>query len=953
VILPILVGVVAALVAWQAIRRPMLRRLASRNAMRRPTETMLVVAGSLLGTALITGSFIVGDTLDTSIRASAYNQLGPIDEVLGVPEPELASDVADRIASIDDARIDGVMTLLATRAAIAADASGDELAEPDAQLIEMDFGAARDFGPDPEITGVTGSTPGPGEVVIGEDLAERLEVDVGDEVTAHLYGKQLSLEVGDVLAQTGVAGFWIGFEASSTNAFVAPGTIAEVTGSEAAARGGAPPITFVLVSNRGGVEDSSPRSGAVTDLIEEELGGTPLRVEEIKRRTLEAAETQGEEFGEVFLGIGSFAIIAGILLLVNIFVMLSEERKSQLGMLRAVGMTRGHLVRVFVMEGFLYALLAGVLGAALGIGVGWAIVKVAAPIFSGFGDFSLNLNFDFEIQSLVVGFCLGVLISIATIFGTSLRISRVNIIRAIRDLPEPRLYRARTRWVIIGSAVAAIALAGTIATWADLDAWPIGIVGVPLVLFGLLPLMSRLIHRRNAVLVASIGTLIWGIFGNAITGGQFFEGGDIFAFVVQGTLLTLAAVLLLSQTQENFEGLIRRVSARSLPLRLSIAYPLARRARTGLTLGMFALVIFTMTFIAVLTTVFGGQVDSATKKEGDFHILATSSSTNPPSEERLESFAGVSEIAVLRFGDALFQLPEDEEPSPWTISGIDGEFIAGGPPDLVKRVEGATELEAWQRLLDEPDTIIVPSFFLQTGGGPPQQTFEAGQKVDAIDPVSGKRSELEIVGVIENDFAFSGSYISKETIESFLGPQAAASRFYIKVDDESRMGPIAREMQGELVANGVEADPIRTIVEDFQQANLQFFRLMEGYLALGLLVGIAGLGVVMVRAVRERRRDVGVLRSLGFLPNQVRRAFVLESGFVALQGILIGVVLAIITASQLIATDSFGENVDFIVPWGSIAGLTSSALIASLIATAWPAQQASQIPPAVALRIAE
>ena len=42
--------------------------------------------------------------------------------------------------------------------------------------------------------------------------------------------------------------------------------------------------------------------------------------------------------GSLFLFIGSFSIIAGILLLVNVFVMLAEERKSQLGMLHAVGL---------------------------------------------------------------------------------------------------------------------------------------------------------------------------------------------------------------------------------------------------------------------------------------------------------------------------------------------------------------------------------------------------------------------------------------------------------------------------------------------------------------------------------------------------------------------------------------------------------------------------------------
>ena len=44
----------------------------------------------------------------------------------------------------------------------------------------------------------------------------------------------------------------------------------------------------------------------------------------------------------------------------------------------------------------------------------------------------------------------------------------------------------------------------------------------------------------------------------------------------------------------------------------------------------------------------------------------------------------------------------------------------------------------------------------------------------------------------------------------------------------------------------------------------QIFQLFQGYLAMGLIVGIAGTAVVMVRAVRERRRQIGTLRALGF-----------------------------------------------------------------------------------------
>ena len=49
--------------------------------------------------------------------------------------------------------------------------------------------------------------------------------------------------------------------------------------------------------------------------------------------------------------------------------------------------------------------------------------------------------------------------------------------------------------------------------------------------------------------------------------------------------------------------------------------------------------------------------------------------------------------------------------------------------------------------------------------------------------------------------------------------------------------------------------------------------LSDGFLALGLLIGICGLGVVMVRAVRERRRTIGVLRALGFRAKTVERSF--------------------------------------------------------------------------------
>jgi putative ABC transport system permease protein len=960
----ILVALALGVAAYQMVRRPMLRRLAVRDALRRRSETMLVIAGSLLGTAIITGSFVVGDTLDSSIRVTASTQLGPIDEAVTVPDPGRAADLEAELASLDDPRIDGVTSVLRASASLSFEAGGDTLAEPSAQLVEADFAEAAAFGGDPAATGISGAAPGAGEVAITEDLAETLGAGPGDEVRASLYGKSLALEVVRILPRLGVAGFWTGFESVSPNAFVAPGTIAGTASGDLPA-GAQPPFTSVLVSNRGGVEEGAALTEPVRDLIEEVLGpGTPLRAETYKQDVLDAATEQGEMFSELFLGIGSFAVVAGILLLVNIFVMLAEERKSQLGMLRAVGLRRSDLVRSFYIQGGLYSVPSGLLGAALGIGVGYAIVVVAAPIFGGFGDFSLDLTFSMEPASIVTGFCIGVLISLVTVFGTSLRISRINIIRAIRDLPDPKQERTRTVTLVLGSAGAAAAAAWFVVSLSGDGSWIGLLLGPPLFAFASLPLLRRLVPRRTALLAVSFASLAWGVFGNGMLGGRIFDGGDIFVFVLQGVLLNVSGVILLSQTQENLEGLLHRFAARSLALRLGLAYPLARRVRTGLTLAMFSLVVFTMVFIAVLARIFGGQVEETTRREaGGYDVLVDSSASNPPTADAIAGVDGVEDLASLDFGSALFVtesqatgVDPDAEPRPWTVTGIDEAFVAGGPPALEERPERfATDGDAWQALVDDPDAVIVPEFFLVEGGGPTGTLIDIGEELTVVNPLTGEEATKHIIALSGNDFAFSGAYMSKtQEFRKVLAGSVTPSRFYVVAEGgESDARRTAARLQGELVENGVEAETFRSRVEEFGRLNLQFLRLMQGYLALGLLVGIAGLGVVMVRAVRERRRQVGVLRSLGFLPGMVRRAFLLESGFTAIEGILLGTALALVTASQLVANGDFGQGVEFQVPWVDVSVLCVVSLGASLLATAWPARQASKIPPAVALRVAD
>lgn len=959
--LAVLASLVALAVLILAVRQTALRRLAVRSALRRRGEAVLVVLGSMLGTAIVTGSFIVGDTLDASVRSSAWTQLGPIDETLtayGTHPYPLLRQVLYPLAGDPD--IDGITYAIQSSGTVASGyGTPSALAKTNVTLLEMDFDSARSFGFDAAAAGLgTARTPTAEEVVLSQDLANDLRVGTGDGVQLFAYGRRYGLRVSAILPRVGLGGYSSGRSSFSFSAFLEPGTLGRMVQSLPPDQQAAPPVALGFVSNRGGVIEGRDLSDRVVALIEEEIGAREgFRVAATKDDLLTQAELIGEQFSTIFLSIGSFAVIAGILLLVNIFVMLAEERKGQLGMMRAVGMRRAQLVRAFLIEGSLYAVVASALGAIAGIGVGAAIVQLASSLFTQQEAFALELRFSPGIASILGGFLIGFLISAGTVLLTSLRISRINVIRAIRDLPEPIRVGVRLRTLILGALATLLGLAWMGSSLSAEEAF--GVLAAPgLVALGLVPLVSRLVHPRLAITVLGLGVIAWGISAATVL-PDVFADTSVTVFVAQGVLITFAAVAVLSHNQALVSGAVRRLSggARNLAVRLGLAYPLARRFRTGMTLIMYSLVVFMLVFMSVMSGVFGQQVDAFTEQErGGYDLLVQSSAGNPVPEDTLAKEPGVELVAPLRYVFGAEFMPQGAPDfAGWFVSGFDERFVQGGPPDLGTWLpEYRDEESVWRAVLDDPSLMILDPTFL-TEGGPPAQTVDIGDVVQMRDPLSGVVASRRVVARAVGGWAYSGPFVSAASLEEVFGPQAAPNRAYVAVEPGTDAEALSARLEGRLIPYGVRAETFRSIVEEGEQVTLGFFRLMEGYLALGLLVGVSGLGVIMVRAVRERRRQVGMLRSLGFQPGTVGRAFLVESTFVALEGIVLGVLLAVATAYQLVTQAGvFGEfSVGFVVPWLEIALLSGLTLLASMAATAWPARKASRIRPAVALRIAD
>jgi putative ABC transport system permease protein len=968
--LSVLLGVAVAVAVYIGLRRPFLRKLALRQVYRRRREAVLVVAGSILGTAIIIGSLVVGDTLNFSVKQVAYTSLGPTDEVVTSLRLAQGDMTANRIAVLrGDPDIDGLLNLHGDQAAAVAGAGSSRKAEQRVNVWDVEFGQAATFGGGrPGASGLGGPTPAAGETVINRDLADALGVRAGDTLTFYLYGRPYPARVARVVPTSGVAGSGAG--AGARNAFFPPGTL--VT---AAAAAGREPRSFVFVSNTGGVESGNALSDPVAAKLTAALGPwarTGTVVEKPKQQVLAAAKAAGDTLGSLFLFIGSFAIIAGVLLLVNIFVMLAEERKSELGMLRAIGMKRSRLVRSFMIEGTIYAVVSALLGIAVGLAIGRAVVVVAARIYGSY-DAGFTTAFHVTRTSIVNGVAMGFLIAFATVTLTSIRISRVNIIAAIRDLSNEGGRRLRRRWLAVSSLAAAVFAAASVAAIASSQG--AGTYLYPaLAVLAVCPLAVRIAPKRWVYSAAAVLVMAWTLAANTLR-PRVFDDGASTTYILIGVLLVFSAVVLVSQNQAvvtaPFRPLVDRPTPGGLAARLAFAYPLARRFRTGAILIMYSLVVFTLVLITVLGSMIQSLVDGEVRNaSGGFSLRVDFNPANPvPDPARTLAsgrFAGrVDAVAPLLVGRGrVSDLVGAPKPVNVMVVGASPVLDRAGLYKLAERAPGlADDRAAWEEVLTGSRYVVVDQMLGNPNGGPAPRAFRAGDTLTLTDPSTGKSVRRTIGAVLQSAQGFYGVADSGLASVVITSEAAARAQFGSQVMLAAAMvrpaagvsdAALAADLQGQFLPQSLVATRVRHAVEQVFAANRGFFQLMEGFLALGLLVGIAGLGVVMVRAVRERRRSIGVLRALGVSARTIPRAFLGESAFVALEGTLLGTGLAIVTSYLLFTNDVRfeGTGVGFPVPWSSIGLVVGAALVASVLVTIWPARRAAGIRPAVALRIA-
>jgi putative ABC transport system permease protein len=227
--------------------------------------------------------------------------------------------------------------------------------------------------------------------------------------------------------------------------------------------------------------------------------------------------------------------------------------------------------------------------------------------------------------------------------------------------------------------------------------------------------------------------------------------------------------------------------------------------------------------------------------------------------------------------------------------------------------------------------------------------------VEVRDPVSGRQTTLTVIGILQDVApAFMvGFTVSDDTARRSFPDQADPVAHLIRLAPGTDTEATADSLENAFLQNGLEAVVLSEELSDVVAVNKAFNYIVQAFLGLGLIVGVAALGVISARSVVERRHEIGVMRAVGFERGRVQLSFLIESSLVAVAGVVFGTALGVALSMNIIRdahSQPSWENVRLIIPWLNLAIIYAIVLIAALL-TAWlSARQASRVYPAQALR---
>jgi len=637
-----------------------------------------------------------------------------------------------------------------------------------------------------------------------------------------------------------------------------------------------------------------------------------------------AASAGTTPFEVLFLSFSFFLIVAAAMLVALLFRLGVDRRAAEIGILLAVGWPRRRVTGLLVAEGAAVAALGSLAG--LGFGVGYAALLIAglhtlwlAAVVTPF------LQLYVTWRSLAIGYAAGLVVALATIAWSARRAGR-----------------GRPRRLLAG----------------EVDA------GDGLVSAG----AGR--HRRASLVswISAAGAIALAMAAARI--GDEFQAGAFFG--AASLVLTASLAFVWARLAIGATGPAVAVGRGNL-FRLAVRNAARNPMRSTLTVGL----VGSASFLIVAVSAF--RIDPAREKpsldsgNGGFAIVAESDQpiyydlNTPEGREPLgfspadsKAMAGTTTMPLrVRSGDdaSCLNLYRPQQPR---VLGVPQPFLDRGgfawasvaePTDADRSPAAAIAKDPWLLLERElgPDEDGVPrvpvvlekntaNYALQLWGG-------VGQTYDIRDS-AGRPLRLVIVGLLGMSL-FEGDLLISEQAMLRHFPDASGSRFFLietKSDEPARVQEVQRILERTLGDFGFTTETTGERLAGFLAVQNTYLSTFQSLGGLGLLLGTFGLAAVQLRSVLERRRELALLRAVGFRRHLLAAMVTLENAILLVTGLACGVVSAAVAVLP-----HFGSG-NASIPWGSLAATLGLVLAVGLLAGLTAVRSALRTPLLAALR---
>ncbi len=365
--------------------------LAQQNAMRNPRRTSGTAAALMIGVGVVTLFTVFGASLKASLNDTVQQSFGGDLAIrggnfgVGGLDPALADAVAERPEVADAVGLgQGQLRLEGsdTDVTVADPARLEGLLDLD--VTAGDFAALSDT-----------------QIAVAQDKADDKGWQVGDQVSASFVdGSSATFTIGALFDSTGVTGNYV----LSRGAW-APHAVQTTD-------------ALVLINLADGVSVDAGRAA-----VEQVVGG--FAGADVQDRD-EYAASYGAQIDQILALVYimlALAIVIALMGIANTLSLSIHERRRELGLLRAVGVTRAQVRSMVRWESVIIALFGTIGGLGLGVFLGWALVQAA-------GDENIAL-FSVPSTQLVVVLVVGAIAGIVAALRPARRAARLDVLAAI------------------------------------------------------------------------------------------------------------------------------------------------------------------------------------------------------------------------------------------------------------------------------------------------------------------------------------------------------------------------------------------------------------------------------------------------------------------------------------------------------------------------------------------